>query len=54
VQLERDPQGELHIERVVVGDEGASGGAAGNGVQRRAFDLHEAFAGQRLADGGSV
>jgi hypothetical protein len=42
VQLERDAQVQLHVERVVVGGERAGVGAAGLGVQHRGLDLDEA------------
>ena len=51
VQLERDAQVQLHVERVVMGDERPSVGAAGLDVQHRRLDLDEALG--RAACGGS-
>ena len=45
VQFERDAQVQVEIERVVVGDERASVGAAGVDVQDRRLDLDEAVVG---------
>ena len=42
VQLERDAQVQLHVERVVVGDEGPCVRTAGLDVQDRSLDLDEA------------
>jgi hypothetical protein len=50
VQLRRDAQELLHVERVVVGDEGLGRGAAGDRVHHRRFDFHEAVAGHEVAD----
>ena len=52
VQLERDPQVQLHVERVVVGDERPGVGAAGLDVQDRRLDLDEALGGERAAEAG--
>ena len=49
VQLGRDAQVEVGVERVVVGDEGPGRGAAGDGVQHRRLDLDEALRPQALA-----
>ena len=46
VQFERNPQVQRHIERVVMRFERAGRGAAGHGMQRRAFDLDKPLAGQ--------
>ncbi len=43
VQLQRDPQEQLHVERVVMRLERPGRGAAGDRVQRRPFDLDEAL-----------
>ena len=43
MQFQRDPQIQLHIERVVMRHERPGRGAAGDRVQRRAFDLDEAL-----------
>ena len=50
VQFERDPQVQLHVERVVVGDERPGVGATGLDVQDRRLDLGEAFGGERPAE----
>ena len=42
VELRRDAQIKLHVERVVMGDEGACRGAAGDRVHHRRFDFEEA------------
>ena len=42
VQLGRDAQVEVHVERVVVGDEGPRRGAAGDRLHHRRLDLEEA------------
>ena len=42
VQLRRDAQEELHVERVVVGGERLGQGAAGDRVEDRRLDLDEA------------
>ena len=50
VQFQGDTEKEVDIEGIVVRGEGPRGGAAGDGVQRRAFDLDEAFARECVAD----
>ena len=52
VQLERDAQVEVEVERVVVGDERPGVGAAGLDVQHRRLDLDEAALVQRAAEAG--
>ena len=52
VQFERDAQVQLHVERVVVGDERPGVGAAGLDVQHRRLDLDEAALVQRAAEAG--
>ena len=51
VELGRDAEGERDVERVVVGGEGAGGGAAGDGVQHGGFDFEVAAGVEELADG---
>ena len=41
VELGRDSHVEAHVERVVVGDEGARGGSSDEGVHRRRLDLEK-------------
>ena len=43
VQLQRDPQEQVDVERVVMRLERPGRGAAGDRVQRRAFDFDEAL-----------
>ena len=50
MQLERDPQEQRNIERVVMCLKRAGRGAAGDGMQRGPFDFDVALAGQRLAN----
>ena len=50
VQLQGDAEEEVDVQGIVVRGERPRGRAAGDGVQRRAFDLDEAFARQRVAD----
>ena len=50
VQLQGDPQEQVDVERVVVRRERPGRGAAGDRVQRRAFDLDEAPVAERVAD----
>ena len=50
IQLRRDAQELLHVERVVVRDEGLGCGTAGDRVHHRRFDFHEAVAGHVIAD----
>ena len=50
VQLGRDAQEHLLVERVVVGDEGLGIGAAGDRVQHRRFHLQEAVLDHVVAD----
>ena len=50
MQLQGDPQEQLDVERVVMRDERPGRRAAGDGVQRGAFDLAEALLVQRVAD----
>ncbi len=50
MQLRRDAQLQIQVERVVMRDERARRGAAGLRLQNRRLDLHEAFAVQELAD----
>ncbi len=52
VQLGRDTQVHLHVQRVVVGDEWLGRRAAGNGVQHRGFHFHEAVLVHEAADRG--
>ena len=52
VQLQRDAQVQVHVERVVVGDERSGMGATGLEVQHRCLDLDEAFGVQRAAEAG--
>src|SRR5713226_4233534 len=49
VQLRRDAQVELHVERVVVGLEGPGDRAARDRLHHRRLDLEVAFVAQRLA-----
>ena len=42
VQLRGDPQEQLQVQRVVVGDEGPGGGPAGHRLHHRGLDLQEA------------
>ena len=51
VELGRDAQGEVDVERVVVGGEGAGGGAAGDGVHHGGFDFEVAAVVEEVADG---
>ena len=50
VELGRNAQELLHVERVVVRDEGLGRGAARDRVHHRRFDFHEAVAGHVIAD----
>ena len=50
VELGRDAQEQLHVERVVVGGEGLGRGAARDGMHHRRLDLEEAVAGHVVAD----
>ena len=50
VQLRCDAQELLHIERVVMGDEGLGRCTAGDRVHHRRFDFHEAVAAHVVAD----
>ena len=50
VQLQRDPQEQVDVERVVMRHERPGRGAAGDRVQRRPFDFDEAAAAERLAN----
>jgi hypothetical protein len=52
VQLGRDAQEHLLVQRVVVGDEGLGVGAAGNRVQHRRFHFQEAVLDHEVADRG--
>jgi hypothetical protein len=52
VQLQCDAQVQRHVERVVVGDERASMGAAGLDVEHRRLDLGEAALAERPAEAG--
>ncbi len=52
VKLGGDAQVEVAVEGVVVGDEGAGGGAAGRGLEDGRLDLQEAALVQEAADGG--
>ena len=52
MQLERDPQVQLHVERVVVRDERPRVRAAGLDVEDRRLDLDEALGGERAAEAG--
>ena len=49
VELGRDAQVEIDVERVVVGHERARRGAAGNRLHHRRLDLDEAARGEELA-----
>ena len=51
VQLRRDAQEHLLVQRVVVRDEGLGVGPAGNGVQHGRLDFHEAALGHEVAHG---
>ena len=50
VQLQRDPHEQIEVERVVMRRERPGRGAAGDRVQRRAFDFDEAAIAERLAN----
>src|SRR5471032_127999 len=50
VQLGRDTQEHLHVQRIVVGDEWFCRGAARNRVQHRRFDFHELVLFHEAAD----
>ena len=50
VQLRRDAQEQLHVERVVVRDERPGRGAAGDRLHHRRLDLEEAVRDHELAD----
>ena len=50
VQLRRDAQEKLHVERVMVRDEGLGRGATGDGVHHRRFDFEEAVVDHVVAD----
>ena len=52
VKLGGDAQELLHVERVVVGDEGLGRGAAGDRVHHRRLDLEEAVPAHVVADRG--
>src|SRR5262249_51093007 len=52
VELRSDAEVEVEIERVVVGDEGARGGAAIDRLHHRRFDLDEALRFELTAQGG--
>ena len=52
VELGRDAQVEVHVERVVVRDERPGGGAAGDRVQHRRLDLDVAAVDEVLAHRG--
>ena len=49
VQLRGDAEVEVHVERVVVGDEGARGGAAGDRLHHRRLDLEVAARDEEVA-----
>ena len=51
VELGGDAQEKIDIERVVVGDEGARGGASGDGLHHRSLDLDEVAGVEEAADG---
>jgi hypothetical protein len=51
VKFKSDPEVEGHIEGVMVGDEGARCGAAGDGMEDGGFDFVEAVAAECLSDG---
>ena len=51
VQLGGDAQVEVHVQRIVVGDEGAGTGTAGNTLQNGSFDFGIACLVQHLAHG---
>src|SRR3569623_183048 len=50
VQLGRDAQEQLHVERVVEGDERLGGGAAGNHLHHRRLDFEKAARIKKTAD----
>ena len=50
VQLRRDPHEQLHVERVVMRDERARGGAADDRMHHRRLDLEEVARVEELAD----
>ena len=50
MQLQRDTQVHIDVERIVMGDEGAGGGAALDGLQHRAFYFPKALLPQMVAD----
>ena len=50
VQLGRDAQVQLHVERVVVRDERPRRGAAGDRLHHRRLDFEEAARDEELAD----
>ena len=52
VQLQRDAQIHIDIQRIVMGNKGARGGAARLGVKYRGFHLQKAAGIQELAHGG--
>ena len=54
VQLERDPEVEVHRQRVVVGRERPGMGATGLDVQHRCLDLDEALGVERAPEAGDV
>ena len=53
VQLRRDAQIDVGVQRVVVGDERPRRCAAGDWVQHRRLDLHEAGSAEAAPDGGN-
>ena len=52
VQLQRDAQVQLHVERIVMGDERSSVCAASLHVEHRGFHLHVSARAQGLANAG--
>ena len=51
IELRRDAQEELHVERVVMGGEGPRRGAAGDRLHHRRFDFEEIVLDHEVADG---
>ena len=52
VEFGADAHEEVEVEGVVVRDEGAGGGAAGDGLHHGSFDFNEVAVGEEGADGG--
>ena len=52
VQFRRNAQVHVQVQAVVMGDEGARGGAAGDHLQHRGFGFHKVFLHQEVTDTG--